>query len=174
MEPLTTDECRVLGVLVEKAQCTPAQYPITLNALVSGCGQKSNRNPVVSFDEERVLDALYSLRRKDLAVIVDMAYGRVLRYKHNARKALEIDTSELVVLTELLLRGPQTVGELRTRATRMHPLESLEIVNNILEHLGARDQPLVRKLPPAPGGRAERYAHTLCRKQQSPDAPTPG
>lgn len=174
MEQLTVDECRVLGVLVEKAHCTPGQYPITLNGLVAGCSQKSNRHPVSDFDEERVLDALALLRGKGLAVIVDMAAGRVLRYKHNTREALAIGTSELVVLAELLLRGPQTVGELRARATRMHPLESPEVVTNVLEHLAGRDEPLVQRLPPAPGSRADRYAQLLCPDLHPLDAAASG
>ena len=170
MHQLTADECRVLGVLVEKAHCTPGQYPMSLNGLLAGCNQRTNRNPVSDFDEERVLDALHLLRQKGLVVIVDMAAGRVLRYKHNTREVLEIGTSELVVLAELLLRGPQTVGELRARAMRMHPLESPEVVTGVLEHMSARDEPLVQRIPPSPGIRAERYAQTLCSDLHPLDA----
>ena len=162
MLTLTPDESRIVGVLIEKAQTTPAQYPLTVNAIVSGCNQKNNRDPIVSFDEERVLDSLDTLRHKGVIRQVDMLGSRVPKYRHVAREALEVDTNQLVVLAELLLRGPQTPGELRTRASRMHPLESLEVVNNVLDSLLNREEPLVRRLSPAPGTRAERFAQLLC------------
>lgn len=162
MITLTPEECRVLGVLVEKAQTTPQQYPMTVNGLIAGCNQKNNRDPITNYDEDTVLDALDSLRGKGLARQVEMSGSRVPKYRHVAREALEVDTSQLVVLTEMLLRGPQTLGELRGRASRMHPLESLDVVKNILATLMERAEPLVKELPPAPGSRAERYAHLLC------------
>ena len=159
---LDPDECRVVGVMIEKAHTTPAQYPMTLNAITAGCSQKSNRHPVVNFDEMQVQDTLDRLRAKGLAVMVDMAGSRVLKYKHDLRQTLGLSTSERVVMAELLLRGPQTLGELRTRASRMHPLESLEVVQNVLQHLMDRDEPFVKRLAPTPGSRAERYAQLLC------------
>jgi uncharacterized protein YceH (UPF0502 family) len=159
---LTSDECRILGVLVEKAQTTPAQYPLTLNALMAGANQKSNRNPVLELGDERALNALDSLRGKGLVREVMLSGSRVEKFRHTAREALEVSTAELVVLAELMLRGPQTAGELRSRASRMHPLESMDVVTNVLEHLGGRPEPYVRRLSPAPGSRAARYGQLLC------------
>ncbi len=159
---LTPLECRVLGVLVEKAQTTPGQYPLTLNGLVVGCNQKNNRDPVVTVDEDEVVTALDGLRAKSLVRELSMEGSRVPKYRHVARDVLQIDTSSLVILAELLLRGPQTVGELRGRALRMHPLESLEVVEGVLATLAAREAPLVRELPPLPGSRAPRWMQLLC------------
>jgi uncharacterized protein YceH (UPF0502 family) len=162
MIELTPDECRVLGVLIEKAQTTPAQYPLTLNALTAGANQKSNRDPVLALGEEQVLRALDSLRGKSLAREVMLSGSRVEKFRHTAREALEVSTAELVILAELMLRGPQTAGELRSRASRMHPLESMEVVTSLLEHLSERPEPYVRRLSPAPGSRAARFAQLLC------------
>jgi hypothetical protein len=162
MVQLTPDECRVLGVLVEKAHTVASQYPMSLNAIVVGCNQKSNRDPVVTIDEDRVMRALDSLRTKQFVVFADTLGSRVTKFKHTAREALQVGTSELVILTELLLRGPQTTGELRGRASRMHELGSLEEVRNLLQHMMELAEPLVRRLPPAPGGRAEQFAQLLC------------
>lgn len=159
---LTPEECRVLGVLIEKAQTTPQQYPLTLNGLIAGCNQKNNRDPVVEYGEETVFDALDGLRGKELARQVDMLGSRVDKYRHVARETLAIDTNQLVVLAELLLRGPVTLGELRGRASRMHPIESLDIAKSIVDSLINHTPPLAREIPPAPGSRAERYVHLLC------------
>src|SRR5690606_15772805 len=128
MITLTPEECRILGVLVEKAQTTPQQYPMTVNGLISGCNQKNNRDPITNYDEDIILDALDGLRAKSLTRQVDLSGSRVPKYRHIAREALSVDTNQLVVLTELFLRGPQTMGELCGRASRMHPLESLDVV----------------------------------------------
>lgn len=159
---LTANECRVLGVLIEKAQTTPQQYPLTLNGLTLGCNQKNNREPVTNLSEEQVLEALDALRSKGLAREVMLSGSRVEKFRHVAREVLDVDTNQLVLLAELMLRGPQTVGELRGRASRMHPLETTEIVKNILDSLASRPEPLVRELPAAPGDRAPRYAQLLC------------
>jgi uncharacterized protein len=167
MENLTANEARVLGTLIEKAQTVPAQYPITLNSLVLGCNQKNNREPVTELSEDDVLDALDGLRRKKLAAEVMLSGSRVSKYRHLAREGLGVSTAQLVVLAELLLRGPQSLGELRGRASRMHPLESLESVQEILDSLLKRGdeqtpgEPLVRSVPPAPGSRAMRFAQLL-------------
>lgn len=158
---LEPNEARTLGVLIEKAQTVPGQYPITLNALVNGCNQRNNRDPVTDLDEDAVLDALDGLRAKKLAAEVMLAGSRVSKYRHIAREALAVQTPELVILAELLLRGPQSAGELRSRASRMHPLESLESVEAILAALAARPEPLVQQLAPVPGTRAARYAQLL-------------
>ncbi|MBL9150313.1 MAG: DUF480 domain-containing protein [Phycisphaerae bacterium] len=168
---LSPDECRVLGTLIEKAQTTPAQYPLSLNSIVVGVSQKSNRWPVVTIDEDRALRALDGLRAKGLAREVSLAASRVEKFRHVAREALGVSTSELVLLAELLLRGPQTVGELRGRASRMHPFESLEATQTILEAMAAREQPLVRELPPSPGSRAKRWMQLLAPALHPLDAP---
>ncbi len=162
MSILKSDECRVLGVLVEKAQTTPTQYPLTLNALITGCNQKNNRDPVMNLSEDGVLDAIDGLRAKGLIREVMLTGSRVQKFRHVAREAMEVSTSELVILAEMLLRGPQTIGELRGRASRMHPLESTEVVSNLLDHLMERPEPMVKKIAPAPGSRAPRYAQLLC------------
>lgn len=159
---LTADECRVLGVLVEKAMTTPAQYPLSLNGVVVGCNQKNNRDPVTNLDEERCLAALDGLRSKQLVREVSMTGARVEKYRHVAREVLGVTTTELVLLVELMLRGPQTPGELRGRASRMHPLESIEVVEAALDGLATRETPLVVRVGPAPGGRTDRYAQLLC------------
>jgi uncharacterized protein len=175
MEPLTPAEARTLGTLIEKAHTVPAQYPITLNALVAGCNQKNNRDPITELSEDDVLEALDGLRAKKLAAEVMLSGSRVSKYRHNAREALAISTQELVILAELLLRGPQSLGELRGRASRMHPLESLEAVQEVLQSLmslGEAREPLVRSVPPAPGTRATRFAQLLCPDLHQIDATT--
>lgn len=171
MISLTPDELRVLGVLIEKELTTPEQYPLTANAVLNGCNQKNNRDPVVSFDDDRVHDALEGLRSKGLVIQTFLANSRVPKYKHEAGQKLPVNRYELVILAELMLRGPQTIGELRGRASRMHPLNSLEVVKEMLDQLKARPEPLVRELPPAPGSRAERYMQLLCPEAHPTDAP---
>ena len=173
MIELTPDESRVLGVLIEKALTTPDQYPLTLNAVVNGSNQKNNRDPVLTIDDNRAFEALEGLRAKRLVVRADMAGSRVNKYKHLTVETLAARTAEVAVLAELLLRGPQTLGELRGRASRMHPFESLDTVKNMLTALMTREDPLVRELPPAPGSRAERYVQLLCPDLHPVDV-TPG
>ncbi len=180
MLQLTPNECRVLGVLVEKAQTVPAQYPMTLNALVLGANQKNNRDPVTNLSEEEVYDAVDRLRAKGLVREAMLSGSRVSKFRHLAREVLGVSTEELVVLTELLLRGPQSPGELRSRASRMHEIGAVEQVEQVLRGLmeerpaadgrEARGQ-LVRRLPRRPGDRAERYAQLLCRDLHPLDAP---
>lgn len=172
MLALTPNEARVLGVLIEKAQTTPGQYPITLNALVNGCNQLSNRHPITTLDEDKVMAALDSLRTKGLAREVALTGSRVAKFKHAARETLNVDTNQLIVLAELTLRGPQTVGEIRGRASRMHPLETLEITQNVLQSLIERPEPLVVELAPEPGSRARRYAQLLAPAAHPLDVPT--
>jgi len=167
MIQLNATECRILGVLVEKAH-TSSGYPMSLNALTDGCNQKSNRHPVVNFDEDRVMQALDTLRGKGLVIFADSLGSRVTKFRHNTREVLGVDDHELVVLVELLLRGPQTAGELRARASRMKPLESIEYVREVLERLITRPEPMVQRLP---GGRAERFAQLLCPHLHPLDEP---
>lgn len=141
---------------------TPGQYPLSLNSLVTGVNQKNNRDPVVEIDEETALGAIDGLRSKGLARDVTFTGSRVEKYRHTAGEGLDLRPPELALISELLLRGPQTVGELRGRASRMHPLDSLETVQNVLETLASRGEPLVRELPPSPGSRAPRWMQLLC------------
>lgn len=175
---LTADECRVLGTLVEKAQTTPGQYPLTLNALVLGCNQKNNRDPVTNLTEDHVLEAIDGLRSKGLVREAMLSGSRVNKYRHIAREALAVSTAELVALSELMLRGPQAPGEIRGHASRMMPpgdesLATLENAVRLLDALGAREEPLVRRLPRRPGERAERYVQLLCPDLHPLDGPVP-
>jgi uncharacterized protein YceH (UPF0502 family) len=165
MIQLTPQEARVFGVLIEKGFTTPNQYPLSLNAIATGSSQLSNRHPVMQFTEDQAFDAAEGLRNKQLAVRVDQVGSRVHKYKHIGVETLRCRQAELAILAELLLRGPQTIGELRARASRMQPFESLERVTDMLRALMERDEPLVKRLPPAPGSRAEQYAQLL-----APDA----
>ena len=173
MIQLTPAESRVLGVLIEKALTTPDQYPLSLNALVAGCNQKNNRDPVLTMTEDETFDALESLRGKQLVVRVDVANSRVHRYKHTAVEALHARTGEIAVLAELLMRGPQTLGELRGRASRMHPLDSLDAVKDMLRALTERPEPYIRQIAPAPGSRAERFVQLLCPDLHRIDVSSP-
>ncbi len=157
---LDTNEVRVLGCLVEKDLATPEYYPLTLNALTNACNQKSNREPVMSLDETDVVRALDSLRKKQLAH--QSAEGvRAAKYCHNLEGQLQLEPEELAVFAELLLRGPQTVGELRNRAERMASMGDLQAVEELLENLMAREQPLVTRLPRQPGRKEHRFTHLL-------------
>ena len=161
MIELTADEARVIGVLIEKAQTTPDAYPLTINAVVNGANQKNNRDPVTQIDDQAVLSALIGLRNKGLVVQQDGPGQRSPKFRHQFKEGLGVNTPEMVILAELLLRGPQTQGELRGRASRMHPLESLDMVKNVLQQLMSRPEPLVKEVAPAPGSRAERFVQLL-------------
>lgn len=153
-------EARVLGCLIEKELATPEYYPLTLNALTNACNQKSNRDPLMALADADVVRALDSLRFQRLAH--QSAEGvRAAKYCHNLEGLLRLEPQELAILAELLLRGPQTVGELRGRAERMAPLEELGAVEALLTSLAERDDPLVTRLPRQPGRKEQRYAHLL-------------
>ena len=159
---LNANEIRVLGSLVEKAVTTPDYYPLTLNSLTLACNQLTNRDPVVSFDETTVVRALDGLREKRLASVFTGAESRVAKYKHSLTDALLLTPGEVGLLCVLMLRGPQTLAELRTRTERFQPFESLIEVEEALQGLSARTpQPLVVKLPRLPGTKEPRYAHLL-------------
>ena len=162
MLELSPDEARVLGVLIEKATTTPEQYPLSLNAIVNGANQKNNRDPVTAMTEDAAFAAVEGLRGKGLAVRVDQASARVQKYKHHAVETLHVRTGEAAILAELLLRGPQTLGELRGRASRMAPIETLDAVKELVRALSDRSEPLVKEIPPHPGSRAERFVQLLC------------
>jgi uncharacterized protein YceH (UPF0502 family) len=154
-------ETRVLGSLVEKELTTPAYYPLSLNALANACNQKSNRDPLMNLDEEAVRQALRSLNQKELAGPADDMDGRVTKYEHRLQEAFNFTRHETAILCELLLRGPQTPGELRGRAERMHRFDDLGIVQSTLQRLMKREPPLVKMLPRQPGTKEARYAHLL-------------
>lgn len=170
MIELTADEARVIGVLIEKAQTTPDSYPLTVNAVVNGANQKNNREPLTSLDEGAVLSALIGLRNKGLVVQQDGPGQRAPKFRHQFKERMGVNTPEMVILAELLLRGPQTQGELRGRASRMHPLESLEMVKNVLGQLMNRPEPLAKQVAPASGSRAERFVQLLCPELHSIEA----
>ena len=161
MQRLLDDiEARVVGCLVEKDLATPEYYPLTLNALTNACNQKSNRDPVMLFEETDVIRALDSLRKKQMAH--QSAEGvRAAKYCHNLEAVLNLDPEDLALLAELLLRGPQTVGELRNRAERMCPVGDLQAVEELLQNLMEREEPLVMRLPRQPGRKEHRFAHLL-------------
>jgi uncharacterized protein len=158
---LTDIEARVLGALIEKEITTPEYYPLSLNALVNACNQKSNRAPEMHLDDDAVLQALRTLEQKGFAGKGDNMDGRVKKYEHRLADAFNFTRPETAVLCELLLRGPQTPGELRSRAERMHHFDDLESVNSTLRHLIERDPPLAKLLPRQPGTKEARYMHLL-------------
>ena len=158
---LSEIETRVLGSLVEKELTTPEYYPLSLNALVNACNQKSNRDPVINLDEEAVREALRTLDKKGLAGAADNMVSRVSKYEHRLQEAYNFTRHEIAILAELLLRGPQTPGELRSRADRMHKFDDLGIVQSTLQRLMKREPPLVKVLPRQPGTKEARYAHLL-------------
>ena len=156
---LNDAEARVLGVLIEKALTTPDHYPLSINALLNGANQKSNRFPVTSYVEAEVVVALQGLVPKGLAGRVVGAGSRVEKFRHTANGKLDLDDAHVAILAELLLRGPQMPGELRARVHRMAPTPKAEDLKARLELLVARG--FARRLPPAPGSRAERYEQLL-------------
>jgi uncharacterized protein len=155
-------EVRVLGALIEKQVTTPEYYPLTLNALLHACNQSSNREPVVAYDEQTVARALESLRDKKLARTVQTADGRVPKYRHVLNEVIELRAAEMAVLCVLLLRGPQTAGELRGRTERLYSFSDIAYVEATLQALAERTAgPLVVKLPRQAGRKESRYAHLL-------------
>jgi hypothetical protein len=158
---LSEVETRVLGSLVEKELTTPDYYPLSLNALVDACNQKSNRDPMMNLNENAVSQALRSLEKEGLAGPADGMDNRVTKFEHRLQEAFNFDRREIAILCELLLRGPQTPGELRSRAERMHPFDDLGQVQSTLQRLGQREPPLVKMLPRQPGTKEARYAHLL-------------
>jgi uncharacterized protein len=172
---LSDVETRVLGSLVEKELTTPEYYPLSLNALVNACNQKSNRDPAMNLDEDSVREALRTLEKKGLAGPADNMVSRVSKYEHRLQEAYNFTRHEIAVLAELLLRGPQTPGELRSRADRMHKFEDLGIAQSTLQRLMKREPPLVKVLPRQPGTKEARYVHLLSGDVEERRAePAPG
>ncbi len=159
---LTNADVRVLGALIEKQVTTPDNYPLSLNALIAACNQSSNRHPVVNFDEETVLAAIQRLRRASLVRGMQRIDARVTKYEHMAADTLDVSSNELGLMCVLLLRGPNTIGELRTRTERLAKFESLAEVETTLHALMEREKdPLVVRLPRKAGQKEVRYAHLL-------------
>lgn len=159
---LSEAEVRVLGALIEKQVTTPEYYPLTLNALTQACNQKNNRHPVVTFDEATVTQSLESLRSKNLVYIYYGSTSRVPKYKHVMTEVFDLNPAELAVMCVLMLRGHQTVGELRSRTDRLYDFSGLQEVEETLKSLAAKEpEILVAKLPRQPGQKETRYAHLL-------------
>jgi uncharacterized protein YceH (UPF0502 family) len=159
LDLLTAIEVRVLGSLIEKDITTPDYYPLSLNALVNACNQKNNRDPVTTLDEDSVADALSTLQAKRLAGPASGADSRVTKYEHRLQEVFNFDRREIALLCVLLLRGPQTPGELRSRTERMYHFEALDDITSTLDRLSQRQPPLVAILPRQPGTKESRYTH---------------
>ncbi len=163
----SAEESRVLGVLMEKQMTVPEYYPMTPNAIKTACNQKSNRNPIVNYDEGIILDTLQRLRQKEMLVVVSTSGSRVRKYKHRMKEVFFLSQKEMAALCVQILRGPQTVGEIRTRTNRMVEFENLDEVVTVLDDLSnenRKPQPLVMKLPVWPGQKEHRYMHLLAGK----------
>ena len=156
---LTEIETRVLGSLIEKDITTPDYYPLSLNALANACNQKNNRDPVMTLDEAAVRDALASLQEKRMAGPASGADSRVTKFEHRLQEVFNFDRREIAIVCVLLLRGPQTPGELRSRTDRMYHFEALDDVVSTLDRLALREPPLARILPRQPGTKESRYTH---------------
>jgi uncharacterized protein YceH (UPF0502 family) len=167
---LTTLEARVLGVLVEKQATVPDSYPLSLNTLLLGCNQKTARHPVLNASEADVLQAIEGLR--ELTLVNEVSGARVVRYEHNAPRGLGVPGEAVALLAVLILRGPQTVAELRLNAERLHRFADTSSVEGFLEELAAKSPPRVVRLPRAPGGREARWAHLLCGEVADAAAPS--
>jgi uncharacterized protein YceH (UPF0502 family) len=154
-------ELRVLGSLVEKQIATPDYYPLSLNALTNGCNQKNHRDPVVSYDEATVTRAMDGLKEKKLVYAFYGSEARVPKYGHLFPKAFELNDAEVAVMCVLILRGPQTPGELRSRTSHLYNFEQLSDVENTLQNLSSREKPLIVRVARLPGARESRYAHLL-------------
>lgn len=165
--PLNEIEVRVLGALIEKQISTPDYYPMTLNALMNACNQKSSRDPVVSYDEQTVMSGLGSLRDRKLAYVFHGSDSRVPKYGHIFDKSFDLSPPELAAMCVLMLRGPQTPGEIRSRAASLYNFSDRGEVEETLSALETREsEPLIIRLPRQPGARESRYAHLLSGKPE--------
>ena len=167
-EILSEIEARIIGALIEKQLTTPEYYPLTLNALVAACNQKTNREPVAAYTEAMVQKSLDDLRERNLAYVFYGSTSRVPKYKHILDKVYELESSEVAVICVLMLRGAQTIGELRERTGRLYEFSGLGEVNETLDNLMRRDEPLVVKLERQPGQKEVRYAHLLSGEVEQP------
>jgi uncharacterized protein YceH (UPF0502 family) len=170
--PLSLIETRVLGTLYEKQHTVPDSYPLTLNALVSGCNQKTSRSPVMEVSEAEAQAALDSLKAANL--VMETSGGRAQRYSHNVERVLQVPSQSAAILTVLMLRGPQTAGELRINCERLHSFADISAVQGFLDELAARPSgPLVAELPRLPGARENRWAHLLSGAPKAEVLPSP-
>lgn len=160
-ENLTETEARIVGALVEKQLTTPEYYPLTMNALVAACNQKTNREPVVAYTEEMVTSALENLRDRNLVYVFYGSTSRVPKYKHMLPQVYELEPPEVAIICVLMLRGAQTLGELRERTGRLYEFSGLGEVNETLDNLMRREEPLVVKLERQAGQKEARFAHLL-------------
>ena len=158
---LTPVQARIVGCLVEKEMATPDNYPLTMNGLLAACNQTSNRSPVTRLEEPTVGNALENLRGLNLVRIVYSRSNRADKYRHVLDEALGLEPEHMALLSVLLLRGPQTASELRTRTERLHPFGDVSEVDETLRHLGGRNEPLVARLERQPGQKENRWAHLL-------------
>jgi uncharacterized protein len=173
VNPLTETEVRVLGSLIEKDITTPDYYPLSLNALVNACNQKNNRDPVMSLDENSVSSALSTLQEKRFAGPASGADSRVTKYEHRLQEVFNFDRREIAILCVLLLRGPQTPGELRSRTERMYRFEALDDIVSTLDRLSLRQPPLAAVLPRQPGTKESRYMHLFAGDAPAVDISVP-
>lgn len=166
---LEATELRVLGSLMEKCRTTPEYYPMSLNGLTAACNQKTSRKPVVQYDEETVAIALDSLKKRGLVSTATGGSSRTVKFKHNFAIAFPVLPSEVSIICLLILRGPQTPGELNTNSGRLYEFESIDEVQQVLEKLAADEPAYVVQLPRRPGQKEVRYAHLLAGEPQIPD-----
>jgi uncharacterized protein YceH (UPF0502 family) len=165
---LSEIETRVLGSLIEKDITTPDYYPLSLNALVNACNQKNNRDPVMTLDDPAVRDALATLQEKRLAGPASGADSRVTKFEHRLQEVFNFDRREIAIVCVLLLRGPQTPGELRSRTDRMYHFEALDDIASTLDRLAQRQPPLAAVLPRQPGTKESRYTHLFSGEPPEP------
>ena len=158
---LDAEEVRVLGVLMEKAKTTPDYYPMTINSLIAACNQKTSRKPVVQYDEPTVAQTLNTLKKRGLVSTASGGSDRVVKFKHNFAIVFPVIPAEVAIISLLMLRGPQTPGELNTNSGRMHEFESIEEVQETLERLSTSEPVYVVQLPRKAGQKEARYAHLL-------------
>lgn len=158
---MDAEEVRVLGVLMEKAKTTPDYYPMTINSLIAACNQKTSRKPVVQYDEPTVAQTLNTLKKRGLVSTATGGSDRVVKFKHNFAIVFPVIPAEVAIICLLMLRGPQTPGELNTNSGRMHEFESIEEVQETLERLSTSEPPYVVQLPRKAGQKEARYAHLL-------------
>lgn len=162
---LTPEETRVLGALIEKSRTTPDYYPLTLNALITACNQKSARHPVVEYEQDTVLEAIDGLKKKMLLANV-LGDGRTVKYRHTIAVKYPLDPAEITALGLLFLRGPLTVGEIKNMSGRMYDFEDLEEVQKVLNALGAAETPFVAQLERKPGQKEARFFHLFADKPE--------
>ncbi|MET3603296.1 uncharacterized protein YceH (UPF0502 family) [Sphaerotilus sulfidivorans] len=161
---LTALEARIVAVLVEKESTVPDTYPLSLNALCAGCSQKTARDPVMSVNEAQALAAIEEL--KALSLVVEISGTRTVKFEHNLGRALGVPGAAVALLATLMLRGPQTAAELRLHSERLHRFADVSSVEGFLDELAGKAEPMVRKLPRAPGARESRWVHLLCGEVQ--------